>query len=77
MTAQTKVTLNQWLLTLVGVAFGVWGGYKVLEYRVFQSERDIITLRGVMKEDRNENTKQHRVISHDIKELLKIAGKNR
>ena len=34
MTQQIKVTINQWLLTLVAMAFGIWGGYQVLQYKV-------------------------------------------
>ena len=41
MTQQQKVTLNQWLITLVAAAMGVWGGYKVLQYKVEQNKEKI------------------------------------
>lgn len=52
MTAIAKVSLNQWLLTFVGVAFGVWGGYQVLQYRVGRTERVVIGLERCIEEEK-------------------------
>jgi len=75
MAPHVKVKMNQWLITAAVGLFGIWGGYRVLQYQVENNSKDIVKLEKstiVEKDASVTNSTDIKLIKKDVSNIQDI-----